>query len=303
MKRFLPHFNQSARAINKEFEATIGAAEACGFYISPDIAPPTVLSGLGHIFIPDQIAPPQGLPDIGTFTKGSLKKKIQPAIVEGFKKSDERFFNLAHQVGRLTAAGAAENRIFVPLRELSISDKSVSTDGHSVDYEADKVIEFGMGIAGVFSHIQNAKNGHYSVLGVHRSRSEVAVLGGIADFYGLNQSQMETTERGIPQVVNELTAGEERETAGLVIASRVHGAGRDLQIGVAYVSGLLQSGGLLVARGPKRVMKDNIGYNQLLSKVRRDRNMEIVVNHDFLWKAPHAGSYIEPSRLIIARRV
>jgi hypothetical protein len=288
--------------VGAEVEATLQAFVEYGFHRPADITASALMAGLGRPFLPQEMPPAEHLPDVGFDTKQYFATVVQPELAHGIRQSDERTFKLAHHMGRVIGANGVDGPLMKFHPPLQIEDKVIKVDGHEVPYAAENgcVIEYGMGLNGLFSHVKNARADRYHVYGIHRSRAEVTVIRGALEYMGLSEGQIHVVDRGIAKRVDELLKSREHTEADIVIASRVHGAGPELRHGLAKSVGLLRKDGLLVARGPQHYSK-GFDYNSVASRIKTNRQFEVLVDHPFTDYA--GGEHLDASRLIVARKI
>ena len=299
----LPDFGVPAAPdpVEPEFAATVAALEECNLEAPQDVSTYTLIAGVGRAFLPEELPAAEHLTEASEETRQYFDKVLQPALEKGVRLSDPRVLGLAYQLGRLLAANSRAQDFKNTNPPLEVTPRNIYVDGRVVPFsiETGNVIEYGMGVNGLFTHFRNVGAGRYSITSIQKTRGEKAVLEGMADYFGITDDQMTILDRGIGYRMGGLLASGGHQSADLIVASRVHGAGADLKTGIAKGSRLIRIGGLLVARGP-RTAKGTVGYDEVATQINRLPNMGMVLDHEFIEDGPRGRQ--EPSRLIVAER-
>jgi hypothetical protein len=289
--------------LGAETQATFDAIHKCGLEVPGDITGSTLLAGFGRAFLPGELPPASYLPDIGSATKQYLDRIAQPNLVRGAQRGDEKVFQLAHQIGRLMSVGYNSGQLMTLHPPLKINKSEISVDGKITDFDPinGKVVEVGMGINGLASHLSNVRRGLYTVTGVHRSATEATLLRGFTEHQAIGEDALEITEDGIGKAFNSLSELSKEEKADLIVISRAHPAGRELRFGLMRVGSILRDSGIIVARGPK-TYKQGMGYKDVFNVMNRNPSLNVTMNYDYLLPLPSNGMP-EPNKLIIAEKI
>jgi hypothetical protein len=291
-----------SEAFQLEAQGLFAAYDDHGFERPPELTATALLMGTCKAFVPDQMPSAYTLKDLTPRSQQYFANVVQPDLAYGARRQNPQTLALAHQAGRAFGSAGLSGEIITFNPPLELGPQEIEADGHRIPYsiETGQVIEYGMGINGLFTHLQNVQAGRYQVYGVHRGRSEVAVLQGICDYYGIAEDKVSLAYQGIARHVAEKLKTA-KEPADLVVASRVHMAGRELRYGIDKSAGLLRTGGLLVARGPQ-VDEGGMGYNQVGRCIESNRKLKTMLDVDY--RNPHVPKgIIEPNRLIVAQKI
>ena len=291
----LPGYSGGENDVQIEARATANALQACGFDVPSDITVRALISGIGKAFIPGELPPAEQLSDVSLATRRYFGTTVQPSLRRASRLGDQNTEALAYQVGRLIGTGNA-----VPHPGVTFSDNQLFADGYVIPYavESGTVLEYGLGLNGLFAHVANLKANRYHVTGIHKSSAEVTVLRGLAAAQGVKESSITLLDKGVSHQVTAILKSAALD-ADLIIASRVHQAGSDLRPGLVNASKLLRHGGLLVARGPRRFAA-GIGYDQIAKILDFATDMHVSLNQEFAIKTSPGQS--ELNRLIIAEK-
>jgi hypothetical protein len=287
--------------VKPEFDAAMDLYTDYGFVQPKDITIAAFICGVGGAFITEELPPAQHLPDIGPTTKRYFGNEVQPTLIEDARRGEAKALDLAHQVGRLISAahisGMMQTEKPLPFDMVS---GTVLVDGRQVEYEpaAQTVVDYGMGMVGLITHLKNVKSNQYALTGIQKTRGEAKALQGMVDHH--KQSDVVgVLSGGITKNAAMLIGNNGEGIIDVVVASRVHSAGDDLENGIKLGSQLLHKGGLLVARGPRRY-DHGTDYDRIHDIIKRDPKLAIEVNHAYT-RTSHSRS-VEPNRAIVARK-
>jgi hypothetical protein len=298
-----PNPDIGPRAFAREHAATITALGECGIDLSQSSVGKDsrkLIEAIGSTFL-HEVAPVQYMRGVTAEERRFIGNDLQPRFKKLLRQEDGGALTVAHQLGRLM--GSDGRNIVKVNHPVNVQKDKVVTDGVAVPFEIKTglVIEFGMGLAGLYSHIQNVKSGLYRVTGVHASKPETQLLKGIAEVNKVNgPNAISITDEGITKSINDLLSDPEATTADIVIASRVHPAGVHLASNLSKISKILRPGGLFVGRGPRRY-KQGINYDQVARGVLQDPSMAQVINKTYNLPGAPRGAQ-EPNRLVIASK-
>lgn len=295
-------------SVTQEFMACIDALEDTPFKMPKDIDGKSFVEGIAYAFLPHQIAAVDQIRDMSPSTKEYFKHEVQPNLMGGAEQGIPQVMRVARHIGRVLTAmnksglSEVEYDADAPLK---IGSDFIRADGYDVPFhvETGRVIEWGMGISGLDTHISNLRAGRYYLYGVHHTAGETEVLRGAMDYHGIPPEISKLGHAGLIDEVDMLIADSDWNEADLIIASRVHMAGDDLLYGVESSGQLLRDGGLLVARGPRKSLShsaETVGYDEVATIIDGDENMKFQVNYAFAHIASNGD--IEPNRLIVAEK-
>jgi hypothetical protein len=158
-----------------------------------------------------------------------------------------------------------------------------------------------MGVNGLVSHMGQIRKGAYTVIGVHRSTAEVAVLRGFSEYQQIDLQALEINSLGINKTLSRISEGSTDERADLLVASRVHMAGRELRTGMQQAGSVLREGGLVIARGPNHY-NQGVGYTDILNVIKRNPELRVQLTHGYNLPLASTGR-LEPNILVVARKV
>lgn len=319
-------------AVAHELRDCIGALSETPFKMPSEMDAESFLDGISYAFLPHQVAPAETLTVLTPDSRRYLSREVQPSLQHGAEVGVPEVRRIAWHVGRvigalnssrlMTGAGQVpvvhigENLFGGPSEgsPVVVNENSLEADHSEVDFQVrnGQVIEFGLGMNGLYSHLNAIRGGRYRVLGIHHTAGEVALLEGVRDYNEVSPDDMQLVSSGIERSVDalalderELTYGEQWNRADLLVASRVHMAGEELMYGISRSSEVLRDDGLLVARGPskaqvnKKTSSEGVGYNEVLDTVEQDPEMEILVNSSFV--LIDSQDKVESNRLIVAK--
>ena len=287
--------------LDVELTGVMNLYTGLGYVVPVDISKSSLLAGVGKAFMPDQFPPVQALPGLSQHSMAYLGQEVQPALYKSARQGDERSLALAAQFGRAVGAATSENKAMIIHPPLTVDSAHIHVDNQSVPFsvETGRVVEYGMGVNGLFTHLRNIQAGAYAVTAIHRSRAEVAVLQGVTEFYGVSSAQLDVIDRGIAYRSGSLLKQQGQESTDLIIASRVHEAGSELRTGIIKGERLLRKAGLLVVRGP-RIYSKGIGYDQVADQMHKSKNLQVAVDQQYDEKV--GGGQVDHSRLVIASK-
>lgn len=249
-----------------------------GYNHPPDMTKTALLVGIGNIFFPTEFPSDTArMPDVGPATKQLFAKTIRPALERVVRTTPQEAEVLARQVGQMTGALIIRGNVGLSM-PFTMGAESIGADGvqSALHFGDDaKVVDFGMGLSGLAAHADQLKKGTYTLMAVQENPIVTAALMGAAEALGVNTSRMEVHHEGMERVANRLALSEVATEADLIIASRVHMAGRQLHSVIVRTPLLLKSGGLLLARGPLR-FPAGYDYAKVLAQLEKMSSVQIV---------------------------
>ena len=288
-----------------EFDALVGAYKACGFDTSHIVTQGSFIHGLAEPFFPGQFGPVQAIQGINNATRQYFGNEVRPTVKKLLREEDSRAYSLARAVGKFVAFSARSGLMNLGEPAMEITANTVELHGRSIPVNLGDtykyVVDYGMGVIGLITHIKNLRSGLYNAIAVQKEAGEAIALSGIADHYGLPRGRFVPLFGGITNGINNLAGSGWQNTASLVIASRVHEAGVDLRNGIKRAPELLAQGGVLLARGPRRYT-EGIGYDEVGNLIRRHPSLRVMVDTEFA-RARASDGFQEPNRLIAAVKI
>ncbi len=240
--------------------------------------PELLIKGVAHPFLPDEPSPEALRGELPDRMLDDFEERLQVPLREGLRRNSRSLLRLGHGLGRLMAAHIHHGKLSIdPVLHISEDKLSVDEKSHDLTIAPDgTVVELGMGLGGMLSHVQNVKSRRYRLIGVTNKRAEAETLDGVASYFGLREDLLINEHAGIaPQLTDMLDSGYRGEV-DVVVASRVHMAGTALLDGVRLAADLLRPGGLLVSRGPVKVSAGDTSYNQVTEAIRNEPGMRII---------------------------
>jgi hypothetical protein len=286
-----------------ELAATANAFRECGFSLPPGLAPPDLLAGVGFPYLPNEFPPAEFLSTMGPEARHYFSHVVQPDLLQALQEPKAKSLRLGHQIGRLIGANGSAGPLFSPQPPMEIRPEAIAVDGHVIPYEikTGRVIEYGMGVNGLFAHLQALKRRQHNVYGIQKTAAETAVLRGVADYHHLDRDRLVIADRGIAYRVQQLVRSARTQgLADIVVASRAHGAGEELLFGIAKAAQLLRVGGLLVARGPSQHILGS-GYDAISHQISEDSGLRILLDHPY--DLASSNGVPDPNRLVVAEKV
>lgn len=222
---------------------------------------------------------PSELPSIEELRGGAQGKRLLRAYVDtlndGALAGDKECLDFGTRLGRVFAA-AIDARMAMPDPPMEFLPGNIIVDGESIEYDtADKlIVEYGLGFNGLVSHLHNLKAKQYTVAGICKDAAEVAFLSGLASYHEVELDSQLTLDYGLEACVNDMLNSSYAHHVDVVVASRVHMAGRSLRKCITKAPDLLHEGGILVARGP-RESSIGIGYSAIAHHIRADSRLRV----------------------------
>jgi|GEM_PF-3679799 len=298
--------NEQEQAFNRAYEATAAAYNAHDLGQPPEpipdaYYPSTFFHVLGGAYVADEFPPIDYIPNMVEGNKEYFAG-VQAAIQENADNPSPETIRLGEACGRWMVATAGIGLMRPTPAGVRIEEHHLVTDEARVPLElVDKnVIEYGMGMKGLWSHKESLVNGRYAVTHIGASRLENIVLRGIAEQYDIPESLLRLEHGGIASTVKDLAMSSDYSgKVDVIIGSRVHGA-PDLAVGIEYArSNLLRAGGLLALRGPKNY-KHGTSYEEAAEvAIREFGPASVLADEHFM----HVTSTMttEPDRTLIVR--
>lgn len=252
--------------------------ETFGYNYPADMTSTALLVGVGNIFFPTELPSDiDRMPDVGQATKRLFGQTIRPALEKARRASPQTIHELAIQVGRMTGVLITRSRLGLSM-PFSIVGESLSADGVNVPVhfgEKPKVIDFGVGLSGLVAHAQRLRKGTYRLVAVQQNETVSAASAGVLEALGVPRQNVELCSEGMGPAAKRLSLGETPTEADLVIASRVHMAGVELQTAIAATPLLLREGGVLLARGPVKYAA-GYDYAKVLAQIQKARALQVL---------------------------
>ncbi len=279
-----------------ERDVAIDLFRAYGFTLLDDITDAALVTGVAGAFAPDDLGPECAIPDVSLQTQRYFGNTVRPRLIRDMEAGNQKALQLVHQFGRFLGVAYQGGVVGVQgSRDLFITDTHIVIDGIEQPYtlEAKQIADFGMSFAGIVAHLQNVRAERYKVLGLQEMLGQAALLQGVALQRGIARDRLQVYSGGIQANIDKI----EPHGLDVIIASRVHSAGKDLVFGIERAAMLLRSGGVLVARGPRYY--EASGYDRVFGIIRDDPAMRILENRTYERESPWRAS--EPSRVIIAQ--
>ncbi len=274
-----------------------------GFKWDDGIGPNGLWLGVGRAFVGPQVPPPSQLEELPVHMQTYFERTVQPVLARDFRAGRGKAIEIAQQVGHVFGAiGLARpDNAVVPVR---ITDNTLVIEGREVAHDGvnGRVVEYGIGMNGVDSHIRNLQAGRYVVSGMVHGDAEAEVLDAARAHMGFSEEQLMIECGGLMQCIGDMVDNGDDGKADLVIASRVHAAGDELRFGIDAAATLLRVGGLLVACGPRvKTWEDDYDYDFVGEHITGLGGMEVVWDESFDKAMPKRP--LEPNRLVVARKI
>lgn len=191
----------------------------------------------------------------------------------------EKVLQLARAAGRLLG-GAFERDLVAGHPYLAIRGQTVTIPSIGYEYALPQppqsVIEWGMGVSGLFAHTPNLKRRAYQLTAVQLEPGEAALLEGVAERLEVGGSPLRILAGGIARVTDEMIRYTPPPQADLLIASRVGSAGEQLDYGISHCADLLAMGGFLVVGG--RVREGGRPYHRIAPLLAADPKLRMVAD-------------------------
>lgn len=272
-----------------------------GFQWDDGIGPNGLYLGVGGAFLGPQVPPPRYLEELPPKMQTYFEQKVQPVLDKDFRAGHGKAIAMAQQVGHVFGAiglvrpDDSDVQVVITDDKLVIEGREIAHDGVN-----GRVVEYGIGMNGVYSHIRNLQAGQYAVYGVVHGDAEAEVLDAAREHMGFSEEQLLIECGGLVECIGDMVEAGDEGDADLVIASRVHAAGDELRYGIDEAAMLLRAGGLLVACGP-RVKGWGYDYDQVGEQIAELDSMEVVYDESFDITIPKRP--LEPNRLVVARKI
>jgi hypothetical protein len=295
--------------LDVELRDLVETYEKMGFRVPKDISQVEFVYAVGAPLSPHEMPRASYLKTVSPKDQKYLLRKVQSELWQRVEQDrDAEVLDIAYQVGRVLGANGREGRLIQYAPPLAINRDIIEIDQkevpHSIGAEtkAGLVVDYGMGINGLFAHIDNVRNSMYGVYAIQRGAGETAMLKGIVEYVGITDS-VNVVDGGIAHRVDEVLAAGGAGQVDVVLASRVHMAGPELLHGIARGSELLRPDGPLIARGPRKDDDEYgaIGYDRVGTLMGEDPDLEIVSNYTYALIS--SQDKIEANRLVVGRRV
>lgn len=295
-------------AVVSELEHVVDDFTKLGFRVPREFAVQDLFCVAGQPFAPNELPPVQVLKDLPQNWQGYYGEVVQPEIRQRIEDQDPEVLELGMQVGRVIAASGTTGPLMRHTLPLTIDKNGVTVDNKRIDRPVPHggiIIDYGMGTNGLYSHLENVKEGQYKVYAIQRGIGEVALLNGILDYNGVPEDVVTVESGGIADRVHFLLDNGAAGMGSMVIASRVHMAGEDLREGIRVAADLLHEDGLLVARGPRNPHFEDLdlmGYDEVYDMVAEDEALKLEPQ-SYTFASIDSYDEREPNRLVVARRL
>jgi hypothetical protein len=294
-------------AFDNAYISTERAFKECGFDQPDDFKPITMIAGVRSAYTPDEAKPPGAIPDLSFTSKAYIGRVVYPKLLAAAEDWQPNALNLAFAIGRLTAAAYEIGYIHSDLPLKINPDRNVEVDGTTLQHKlaGGKVLELGLGVAGLLAHKRNLQAGSYHVTGVNKNRAETEVLKGMRTELGIANRDLRFSSSGMYISTYKLSERAKKEgqppDIDLIVASRVATAGHELPPSIQQAIPLLEIGGLFIARGPRYVPPRGVSYDTVADILGRHPHLKLIRNKKV--DGPNKDKKSRDQRLVVAEKI
>lgn len=274
----------------------------CGFSFPFGVTADAMRAAVAAPFIPGESHSLSQLSGLTPPARAYLDAVVQPTLEIGISERSPEVLELGRRVGRYLGAVFEAGGLNVD-PPLNICPQVIHVDSEqaAINFSAGRVVEIGMGVNGFVSHVENVKKGRYRVAAISNHIGEVALLDGMASYFGVADDII-NDEGGIGPCLRALlgTRSDFAAATDLVVASRVWTDDPAFNKGFAKVSQLLRPDGIVIARGNALSEEGKTGYDEVAQTLGRNRRLRLEIDRIYDRPLPYGRS--AKQRLIVARR-
>lgn len=268
--------------LSEERQAFEASYADCGLIIPEGTERQALRAAVAYPFMPTESHDVIDLHGMSWKGKEYFNKTVHPLINGGIAAEDGQILGLGIATGRYLAAAVDAGTLNVD-PPLHIGQDSVLVDSQlvNVELQGGRVVEYGMGLNGLISHLGNLKDRRYTIAAITKNVGEAVLLDGVAEYFGVANAVINEAG-GIGLSLNDMLRADNEYRGGvnLLVVSRVCASSRELRQGILRASQLLAPDGVMIARG-LRINNQGIGYEEIGNLMRRDKLLGIEFEHAY----------------------